>query len=322
MNFGNVLLILLAARIGFKSISKYILRPRKLKMELVKYTNTDMVKIVDLPDELYEDNDLDISKNEVYQKTYDEFGKVIEMTIPREDLDNYYHNFKTIKETKTSTQHMLTHLSRGQLVGGTYDLKDNLIDLETSKLAGLMNSRGHELLHAASTRIDSKTGIIYSGLSQMIINEKDPKKNEAYGVGINEGVTQYFANKFFNKNHEFIAAYRVYEEEQAIAKALEKIVGEETLRHLYFTADLKGLVDILEKYASREDIYKFINYTDVLLFYSRDKKLKFEELDKVKEFINLFLIKVYDKVMKEKGLEFTFEGNWGLDNYCLPYRTR
>ncbi len=322
MSVANILLILLAAKIGISSIKKYIIRPHKLKMKLIEYSNTDMVKVVDLPDELYEGNDQDVNENEVYQKIYEEFGKVIEEKIPREDLDNYYRNFKTIKETKTSTLYMLKHLSKGQLVGGTYNIKDNLIDLETTKLSKLMNAIFHELLHASSTRVDLENNVIYSGFSQMFINKKDEKKNEVYGIGINEGVTQYLANKLFDPDLKMLPAYSVYKEEQAIAKALEKIVGEEKLRSLYFRADLQGLVNELEKYATREEIYKFINYTDVLFYYSQDKNLNFKELDDVKNFINLFLIKVYDKAMKAKGLEFTLEGSWGLDNYSLPYRSK
>ena len=217
---------------------------------------------------------------------------------------------------------MLKYLSKGQLVGGTYNIKDNLIDLETTKLSKLLNSIFHELLHASSTRVDLENNVIYSGFSQMHIHKEDPRKNEVYGIGINEGFTQYLANKLFDPNHNAISAYSVYQEEQAIARALEKIVGEEKLRSLYFRADLQGLVNELEQYATREEIYKFINYTDVLFYYSQDKKLKFKELDEVKEFINMFLIKAYDKSMKAKGLEFTDDAMWGLGNYSIPYRLK
>ena len=118
MSVANILLILLAAKIGISSIKKYIIRPQKLKMKLIEYSNTDMVKVIDLPDELYEGSDLDVKHNEVYQKIYEEFGKVIEEKIPREDLDNYFRNFKTIKEIKTPTGYMLKYLSKGQFTIG------------------------------------------------------------------------------------------------------------------------------------------------------------------------------------------------------------
>jgi len=293
MNLGNILLILIGARIGIKSIKKYITRPRKLKMELEKYSNTDMVKVIDLPDELYTGNDEDIKDNLVYKKVYDEFCKTIEEEVPRSDLDNYYRNFKTITETQTPPTHMLNHLMKGELVGGSYNIEDNKIDLETSKLSKLMNSRCHELMHAASTRVDKEKNIIYSGFSQMYLHKEDPKKTEVYGIGINEGVTQYLTNEYFPL--DTFSSYSVYREEQAIAEGLEKIVGEETFRSLYFRSDLKGLVNILEQYVTKEEIYKFINYTDVLFYYSRDKELKFDKLNEVKKFINLFLIKAYTK---------------------------
>ena len=320
MSFVNVLLILLATKVGISSIKKYIIRPNKLKMELIKYSSTDMVKVVDLPDELYEGNDLDVKENEVYKKIYNQFCEVIESKIPREDLDNYYRNFKTLKEEKTPTDYMLKYLRKGQIIGGTYNLKNNTIDLETMVLSKVINSICHELLHAATTRVDKENGVIYSGLSQMFINKEDEKKNEVYGIGINEGLTQYYANKFFDPNHELTPAYSIYEEEQMIAKVLEKIVGEEKLQSFYFRSDLKGFVTEIQKYASKEDIYKFINYTDVLFYYSRDKKLKFRELDEVKKFINMFLIKAYNNSLKDKNEGLTLFNHLG--RFDLPYKTR
>ena len=319
MSFANIVLILLAAKVGISSIKKYITRPHKLKMKLIEYSNTDNVKVIELPDELYEDNTIDVQNNQVYQKVYDDFGKVIESIVPREELDNYYHNFKTIKEVKTDSAYMLSTLLQGKVVGGTYNIKENLIDLETMAISKSMKSTYHELLHASSTRVDSHNHVIYSGLSQMFINSEEPRKNEVFGIGINEGVTQYLTNKYFNKKNISIASYGVYEEEQSIARLLEKIIGEDKLRSFYFKADLNGLVNELEKYITKEDIYKLINYTDVLFYYSRDKNLKFEKLNEVKTFINITLLKAYNNSIKAKGLEYTMKGSY---DYPLPYKVK
>ncbi len=307
----QVILILIGARIGIKSIKKHVIRPRKLRMELKKYSNTDMVKVTDFPDELFENVDENaILDNEVYKKTYEEFGKKIVNIVNREDLDNYYRNFATIKEEPLTKGYMLKNvLARGVIIGGGYNAKENTIALETNFLSKYMNSIAHELLHAASTYHDKEKGIIYCGLSQMYLNKEDPKKNEIYGIGINEGLTQYYTNKYFIKKGTLMTSELIYKEEQVIAEALETIIGEEKTKSLYFRADLSGFVKELEQYASREDIYKFINYTDVLMYYARDKKLNFEELNKAKEFINLFLIKAYNNAIAARDLkrDYLFE---------------
>ena len=125
----QVILILIGARIGIKSIKKYVIRPRKLRMELKKYSNTDMVKVTDFPDELFENVDENaILDNEVYKKTYEEFGKKIVNIVNREDLDNYYRNFATIKEEQLTKGYMLKNvLARGVIIGGGYNTKENTI---------------------------------------------------------------------------------------------------------------------------------------------------------------------------------------------------
>ena len=119
-----------------------------------------------------------------------------------------------------------------------------------------------------------------------------------FGDGINEGYTEILTHRYFGKNHKLPKAYLL---EVRIVEALEKIVGETKLMSCYFKANLKGLVDELEQYTSREEVYKFINYTDVLMYYSRDKNLNFPELNDVKQFINMFLIKAYNNAQKKRG---------------------
>ena len=46
------------------------------------------------------------------------------------------------------------------------------------------------------------------------------------------------------------------------AKVLELIIGAKKMSHLYLTSDLKGLVDSLSMYASKDEIMKFIAKTD------------------------------------------------------------
>ena len=321
---SNVILAIIALKLGISCIKRFAIRPIKLKMNLKKFSNADTVKVVELPEELYRDyNDDDLLENDVYRKYYEMFGKKIESIVPREDLDNYYRNFASVKEKKISLKYKLSNfLKTGGMIAGGYHTRDNRIDLKSGAFSNLANTISHELLHLSSTYYDEENETVYSGFYQLFI-KKDKKKNEGYGLGLNEGYTQYLANKYFDNSKSLsLNAYlslNTYKEEQIIAKGLEHIIGEDKLQSMYFRADLHSLVSELEKYATKDEIYKFINLTDLLCVYSRDKKLKIDELDKAKEFINLFLMKAYIGSMKEKGI--TDKNN--LLNFiseCLPYK--
>ena len=298
MHVVSIIIGLLAARAGIKSINKYVIRPNALKMELKKYSNTDNIKILELPDDIYldESKDNEVENNEVYKKVYDDFCSTLTSYVPRTYLDNFYRNFKTITETETSAGFKFRRrITRGTLVYGSYNNLENEIDLGTSELAELTNGKEHELLHASSAYYDEKNNVIYSGFSQIHLNVEDPSKSFAFGMGINEGATQYLANKYFDPFGMKPLARKAYQEEQIIVQTLEKIVGEEKFMSCYFRADSKGLFDELIRYTSKEEVYKFINYTDVLLRHTRDKNYDFKELNEVKEFIDMFLLKAYSR---------------------------
>ena len=63
---------------------------------------------------------------------------------------------------------------------------------------------------------------------------------------------------------------------------------------VYFNASLNGLIEYLKKYASEEEIYKFISTLDFLNKHMDDKYLIQSSKEMIKngfEFINSFLIK-------------------------------
>ena len=325
---NNIILVFIGLKLGYSNIKKYFVRPKKLKMCLQRYNDIESLKVLDLPSELCDDNDIDISENKLFKRTYDYFGKRIEAIVPKEYLDNYYRNFKTIEEKKISLKELFkTFIKTGGVVGGGYFADLNKVDLKTNLLSNLINSETHELLHVSSTYYDKANKIIYSGLSQFFFD--DNNKNEVVGIAINEGYTQYFNNTFFNNGPYYVIKdlmnKKIFYEEQIIASTLEKIIGRKKLQSFYFKADLKGLIKELEKYIDIKEINKFINLTDILYFYSKDKKLKLKELDEIKRYINLFLIKAYknslndysdlkiNDFMKEyipyKNIEFNVENN-------------
>ncbi len=288
----NVLLIILGAKLGYSLIRHYITKPNYIKKNLKKYFTSDNVKVVSLPDELYETIDESkVKDNEVYIKTFEDFGKIIEGIIPREDLDNYYRNFSTLKEKSLSfSDQIKIRATYGGFAGGAYNTLENEVDLKTSVLGDLSGSTNHELLHASSTNYDKENNIIYSGFSQTFIKDTDGKKTlETFGLGINEGYTQYLNIKLFGSN-SFLKE-KIYEDDQKIAKLLNIIVGEEKMQSYYFRADLKGLVEELEKYNTKEEVYKFINTTDILHTFGKYKNKRISELSEAKQYVQAFLFK-------------------------------
>ena len=60
------------ANMGIFNIKQHFNKSKKLKTELIKYSNIDSVKVIDLPDEAYAQVDeTKIEENEVYKKTYE-----------------------------------------------------------------------------------------------------------------------------------------------------------------------------------------------------------------------------------------------------------
>ncbi len=315
---------------------KVFKRGKKLEQELIKYTNIDSVKVIDLPEEVYESVDkTKILDNPAYKDRISAFGsKIIEM-VPEEDLGNFYRNFSSIQFLKlTASQIYRGFVERRAAVGGQYDPKTNRISFKETILSSAIGALTHELLHAASSYYDKKRKIVYCGLSQIYINEEDSKKSETYGLALNEGYTQYLNNKYFVDQNSVtlnimgksytaqakndFAEKVAYKEEQIIAKALNAIVGEDKMQKFYFRGNLKGLVEELEQYQPKEAIYRFINYTDTLCYYSARKNVDNETIDEVKRFVNSFLLSTFMKAQKAKKIDDNEQYAYFLEN-CLPY---
>lgn len=308
---------------------------KKLEQELVKYTNVDSVKVVDLPKEIYEPIDkTKILDNQVYKNTIRIFGNIIQKVIPEEYLDNYYRNFSNIQMKELTMIEMYSDFFKKlAFKQGLYDSINNTISFKDTFISSAIGAITHELLHASSTYYDKKRKIVYVGLSQMYIIDDKNKKSEIYGMALNEGYTQYLNNKYFvdqksmtlnifDKRYNIetenvITKKNTYKEEQIIAKALNDIIGEDKMISFYFRADLNGLVKELEKYQSRETIYRFINYTDTLCYYQYGKEnIENEMVDEVKTFINSFLLSTFHKAKKDEIDEKYFEY---FKNNCIPF---
>ena len=303
----NALLVLIGLELGWKLIKHYYIKPKKIKMNLIKYSNPDIVRVEKLPDELYNQTiDDDLSNYPLYEKYYYKFCKIIESSVQREDLDNYFRNFKTLKVFSIDFKTKFSALMQGEILYGGYSPLDNSFDSNTSFYSNKINVETHELLHVSSTYFDKENKIIYCGFQQTFLKEdydieKKKGKRETYGLGINEGYTQYLNEKLFESSNKLSTT--AYKNEKIIAKGLERIVGEDKLKSLYFRADLNGLVNELCKYNKKEDVYKFITITDILSVMDGDITRNISEMNEAKAFVGSFLINTIIKSIKEK-LEF------------------
>ena len=111
----------------------------------------------------------------------------------------------------------------------------------------------HELFHVASIYYSEDKSLLFGGFSY----DNSSVERFRLGTGLNEGYTDKLKNEFFCDN-------KIYNYEQFIAEKLEKLVGKEELKQLYFEADLLGLISILEKYEKRDTIYEFIKNVDYI----------------------------------------------------------
>ena len=81
------------------------------------------------------------------------------------------------------------------------------------------------------------------------------------GTGLNEGYTQVLNERYFYSKGTYIGCYSLF---VRFASYLEVLVGQEKMESLYFKADLEGLIQELEKYASRDEVLRLIKDIDYI----------------------------------------------------------
>lgn len=217
-----------------------------------------------------------------------EFIDTIRSNVPSSDLALFYNNFNDVK-TRVRDFKKLNFLCNGNVVA-RWVPKSKTVELSGDNSLLTIN---HELFHVSSTYKDLERDMYFSGFHQY-----KSSKNQI-GLGLNEGYTQYLAEKYFSH----LPIFKAYPFEKSVADVIELIVGER-MQSLYFNANLDGLVLALERYNSRENIYRFIRGLDVLCSHMNDRKLSRNSnlirVDCAKG-INLFLIETY---VKKLILEF------------------
>ena len=285
------ILLLLAPTIIYYTAGK----PIKTNYKLKKDFKLKGVKTSVLPTEVLRKVD-DIDEAKILEQQFSpsiiEFINTIKQNIPNSDLTLFYNNFNNIKTSVKNFK--ISNLLFDEHIGAQWLPEENTIELSEDNYRTTID---HELFHASTTYIDPKSHIIFCGFQQI------KNINNQIGEGLNEGYTQYLAEKYFS-SHPLLKAYSY---EKKIAEAVELIVGQEKMQSLYFNANLKGLIDALKQYNTEENIYNFITTLDFLNKHSRDKHLT-PNSNKIilnnLEYINSFLIKTY---MQKLILEFPEE---------------
>lgn len=218
IDFANILMLISPSIIYFTAK-----KPIESNYKLRKDFKIGGVKTASLPVEVIRKFD-DINEEEILKKQFGEliinFANTVKENISEINLAIFLNNLNTLGTSIKSFG--VSNRIFNRSTAGQYNPKKNAIELSKDTYNLTIN---HELFHASTTIIDKSTGMIYSGFQQI------SDKNKQIGEGLNEGYTQYLAEKYFGNNNSLITAY-VYE--KRIAETLEMIVGKEQMQLFYF----------------------------------------------------------------------------------------
>lgn len=256
-----------------------------------EYKPKNINKVSLPPDLTQEYSNIDIERfaSQQFGSGIVHFAKFMIDKFPSIDLTNFYNNLNELKinPKKFGFKNLVLRTN----TAGTYDAKKNQIRVDKDDYISTIY---HELFHMASSTY--KDGIRYSGFRQSSLKPGVV----SLGKGINEGYTQLLTERYFGDIEEVKGTY---EYEVHIADKLEKLVGQEKMESLYLNANLHGLLTELKKYASEEEITKFISGVDFLTEHFDDKKLlPFEKgmITNSLKSVNEFLLRAYTKKLKNQ----------------------
>lgn len=274
------------------------------------------IRKVSLPPELtqeYSNIDIERFASQQFGSAIIHFAKVMIDKFPSGDLINFYNNLNELKinHKKFGFENLVLRFN----TLATYDPKKNEIRVDKDDYTSAIY---HELFHMASSTYNN--GIFYVGFRQYSLK---PSVVDL-GIGINEGYTQLLTKRYFGDIEDAIDGY-VYEVH--IVDKLEKIIGQEKMESLYLNANLHGLLTELKKYASEDEITKFVSGVDFLSEHLKDKKLlPFEKgmITNSLKNVNEFLSRAYTKKLKNQldaGLLNVDELNEQLATYISSLGT-
>ena len=250
-----------------------------LKYKLNKDGNKN-VKTISIPKSLNIDCD-NITLNQINNSKFKditfEFAEVLIEKFPPNVLINLYNNLKTVKIKRDFFESIAFDST------GLYSFDKNRIDLLTTK------SIYHELFHMASSRVIFN--FAYTGFRIY-----DSNKRKSVGMGLNEGYTELMTHRYFSNKR----LYNPYKYETFIVNKLEQIIGKEKMEKLYLTGNLIGLIDLLKKYSSKEEVMGFIATLDYISMYAGLILIPTTKFKKNIREITTFLINTYIEKLKDE----------------------
>lgn len=273
--------------ITHKVINSYVLHKTH------KPKNISKVK---MPPELTQKYD-EININEEFPNKYKEsllkFSKVLIENFPKEYLVNFYNNINELV-LKQSHESSLKEIFTNNL--GTYDEKKNKIVINDCKESVLF----HELFHMASSANNKERQVGFThGIGLPPI-----------GTGINEGYTELLTRRYFKFDEEDQTPSYFFNYD--VAKNIESLIGKERMEELYLKSDLMGLINELKKYATEDEIMKFINDNDFVVYntYKKGKSLTRDIMYRQSlAGIKKFEIRTYIRKIKEQYEKGELEGD-------------
>ena len=203
----------------------------------IKKTNYD--KLIDLEytgiDEKVVD-DLNINILETYQYIYDIYYKLGSYTS-KSNMHNAYKNIKTLQINKFDSN----------VFAGRYNIKSNEI------LYSNISAIPHEFLHMSSAFYDYINNISYDGFA---ITSKEGK----IGTGLNEGYTELLSSRIYN-----CGRIDAYKKEVKTTSIIEQFFNNpKEMENYYFNHNLKGFIEYMTKYTSKEEMKNLIRNIDLI----------------------------------------------------------
>lgn len=208
----------------------------------------------------YENDDATISR----------FMETLKTKFTHCNLSAFYDRVETLKiieEDKTILEQLRTLL--GKKFSGQYTGYNNSIRVfpkmhkDTESIEDTMT---HELLHMASGGMDSNFWLLG-------FQKHDRVRNIEIGRGLNEGFTEFLNMVYFSKKERY-HYYRL----TGLANKIGAIVGPRNMEKFYFSNDLDGLVNSLEKYTTRDKAVELILKMDSIYKIPNNRKfIKYRE---------------------------------------------